>query len=752
VLSYENGRFYIQDMGSSNGSFINNIRLTKSGEQSKPTQLYSGDIIRFGSDVLDKCKNVTQRAIVSSIKLFHADGTENTTRPQHSKLFRPMESIEEVNLINQSLQESFNREKQLEDRLLKVREMISKHIGRSQSDMVRIYEDIKEELMKPYEVVEFSPEPERSKPGRQSEDRQDREDREEQLNQLRGEKFQLGVRLSEIEAKLVDREEFCRGVQARQQEDNMQIAKLRQLIDRQNGDIEQLELALADTQQQLDSSQGEQERALKQHYDNKIVNIQEKNEVEVKQLVNDYESKLRELEESFCEERNKMRQQVQEVTSNEIGLLEKIKSLESDQDYSRAEVDRIISKDAENFQYKQRLEYRIECLTVELEAVQAELLQAQSNVVVQRSEEDINTINAQEEKMTKLRDEVSYMKQELIESRSRRAAIEDDLNAVQGTTDSLNNAINALTTEGDEQKSKIATLEEQLHDKIGECTHLNQLLVAMESQPSQDGKLWVEVEDLKSQLKTSQADLKSRQEEVYQVQDEVRLREETIQQRDIDISRLNGQIQFLEEEKTLLKSSTGDVESLQIQLSQLKGKLNLVIDELEVTREDNTTLSSELEQQQVLYTELKKMRGMGEELQLLQNTQRDLSYARERGDAALQDLQVAHEKVAQVESEKMRLLREMAALKSGRTQDALDTDTIEHIKSEPAKLMSAAAGSVNSGAPNEAATTEATNSPPAGKKIGEKLAHLQLGSLHLYEILLGLFFLSVVVSWHPFVI
>ena len=40
-----------------------------------------------------------------------------------------------------------------------------------------------------------SPEPERSKPGRQSEDRQDREDREEQLNQLRGEKFQLGVRL-----------------------------------------------------------------------------------------------------------------------------------------------------------------------------------------------------------------------------------------------------------------------------------------------------------------------------------------------------------------------------------------------------------------------------------------------------------------------------------------------------------------------------------------------------------------------------
>ena len=56
--------------------------------------------------------------------------------------------------------------------------------------------------------------------------------------------------------------------------------------------------------------------------------------------------------------------------------------------------------------------------------------------------------------------------------------------------------------------------------------------------------------------------------------------------------------------------------------------MNLVVEELEVTREDNTTLSRELEQLQILYSELKKMRGMGEEMDMLQQAQRDVVIAR----------------------------------------------------------------------------------------------------------------------------
>ena len=54
MLIYEDERFYILDTGSSNGTFVNNIRLSKTGEESKMTEVFTGDIIRFGSDIVDK--------------------------------------------------------------------------------------------------------------------------------------------------------------------------------------------------------------------------------------------------------------------------------------------------------------------------------------------------------------------------------------------------------------------------------------------------------------------------------------------------------------------------------------------------------------------------------------------------------------------------------------------------------------------------------------------------------------------------
>ena len=54
LLLYEEGRFFVMDTGSSNGTFVNNIRLSKSLEESKMTEIFTNDLLRFGSDVLDK--------------------------------------------------------------------------------------------------------------------------------------------------------------------------------------------------------------------------------------------------------------------------------------------------------------------------------------------------------------------------------------------------------------------------------------------------------------------------------------------------------------------------------------------------------------------------------------------------------------------------------------------------------------------------------------------------------------------------
>ena len=49
--------------------------------------------------------------------------------------------------MSQYFQESLSREKSLEDKLIKVKGMISKNIGRSQTDLMRAFEDIKQEIM-----------------------------------------------------------------------------------------------------------------------------------------------------------------------------------------------------------------------------------------------------------------------------------------------------------------------------------------------------------------------------------------------------------------------------------------------------------------------------------------------------------------------------------------------------------------------------------------------------------------------------
>ena len=51
-------------LGSSNGTFVNNIRLSKSGEESKMTEVFTNDILRFGSDIVDKSRQVFNRLLL----------------------------------------------------------------------------------------------------------------------------------------------------------------------------------------------------------------------------------------------------------------------------------------------------------------------------------------------------------------------------------------------------------------------------------------------------------------------------------------------------------------------------------------------------------------------------------------------------------------------------------------------------------------------------------------------------------------
>ena len=96
-------KFYLQDTKSSNGTFVNNQRLSKGSEESTPREVCSGDIVQFGVDVMENSRKgekfcftdegkvgdldcfvvVTHGCIVATLKLYLPDGKEAKARSEY---------------------------------------------------------------------------------------------------------------------------------------------------------------------------------------------------------------------------------------------------------------------------------------------------------------------------------------------------------------------------------------------------------------------------------------------------------------------------------------------------------------------------------------------------------------------------------------------------------------------------------------------------------------------------------------------
>ena len=55
-------------------------RLSKAGTESEMTEIFTGDILRFGSDVVDKSRNVTQKCVIMRVALQHPGGEDQVRR------------------------------------------------------------------------------------------------------------------------------------------------------------------------------------------------------------------------------------------------------------------------------------------------------------------------------------------------------------------------------------------------------------------------------------------------------------------------------------------------------------------------------------------------------------------------------------------------------------------------------------------------------------------------------------------------
>merc|ERR1719445_604433 len=125
LLWYENGKFYLQDTKSSNGTFVNNQRLSKGSEESLPREVCSGDILQFGVDVMENSRKVTHGCIIATLKLYLPDGKEAKASPSIVNS-SPGAAIPAQDLyqLNQYIQEALAREQFLESKLLSLQRLI----------------------------------------------------------------------------------------------------------------------------------------------------------------------------------------------------------------------------------------------------------------------------------------------------------------------------------------------------------------------------------------------------------------------------------------------------------------------------------------------------------------------------------------------------------------------------------------------------------------------------------------------------
>ncbi|XP_015592287.1 sarcolemmal membrane-associated protein [Cephus cinctus] len=127
LLWYNAGKFYLKDTKSSNGTFVNNQRLSLSGDESSDREVCSGDIVQFGVDVVENTKKVTHGCIVATLRLYLPDGKEAKASPSTSVAgIVGNISLEDLYKLNQCMREAHRREKALNNKLDYLQQLVQR--------------------------------------------------------------------------------------------------------------------------------------------------------------------------------------------------------------------------------------------------------------------------------------------------------------------------------------------------------------------------------------------------------------------------------------------------------------------------------------------------------------------------------------------------------------------------------------------------------------------------------------------------
>lgn len=304
LLWYEGGKFYLQDTKSSNGTFVNNQRLSKGSEESPAQEVCSGDIVQFGVDVVENSRKVTHGCIVATLRLFLPDGKEAKASPSTALVpagAGTAITTQELYQLSQCIQEALHREQIIENKMATLQRVVAGTQEATENNWKAMIEE--DRLLNRIETLEAqlqacaksaTDDKLREEIARLQEERARYEDTaKESLQKVLQEKLEALRRVQELEYTASNLENEC--------------ARLREVYDAAQKEISAL-AARTDKHQK------------------EIVQLQ----AQLKEA--------EELNQAMSEEKTALENQIQELQKAEQVLAAKIESLRADNDFAKEQL------------------------------------------------------------------------------------------------------------------------------------------------------------------------------------------------------------------------------------------------------------------------------------------------------------------------------------------------------------------------------------------------------------------------------
>ncbi|XP_065829145.1 sarcolemmal membrane-associated protein-like [Oscarella lobularis] len=245
LLWEEGDKFFIRDMKSSNGTFVNRQRLSRSGEESAPFEIKNGDELQFGVDVVEN-KKVTHGCVIATVTFLKDDAAYS----QFGTVAK-LEAVSSRDLIELTdlLQALKQREEALASKLAKMQEVIlSVESDASQRFQMLLNED---HLLSRIEVLEnqvqiYSQTYETSELQNKAavlveEKMQYEVKSKEALRRVLQEKLEYASKLAEIQRNYDQSEEECDKFRAMYEESQESLKNLREAHNKKKEELVDLE-------------------------------------------------------------------------------------------------------------------------------------------------------------------------------------------------------------------------------------------------------------------------------------------------------------------------------------------------------------------------------------------------------------------------------------------------------------------------------------------------------------------------------